>query len=119
MSLLEPIPLQILAFVKAHWRVFAIALLVMVVAVFGLMKACSKPKVQLDEKELQQVHEAIETRERKKMEDAFVKVEAKQAEIEANVTNAKAATVNAQAEARKKVQAMSDDELSDYLESIK
>lgn len=119
MSLLEPIPLQVLKFVKEHWRLFAISVLVIFVAVFGLMKACSKPKVRLDEKELQQVNEAIETRERKKMEDAFVKVEAKQAEIEANVTNAKAATVNAQAEAKKKVQAMTDDELAAYLESIK
>jgi hypothetical protein len=78
-----------------------------------------KAKPVLDEKLNQEVHEAIETKERKKMEDVFVKVEAKQAEIDANVSNSEAIVVNAQYEAKKKVQAMTDEELRNHLEGLK
>jgi hypothetical protein len=77
-----------------------------------------KSKPELDEKLNQEVHEAIESKERKKMEEVFVKVEAKQAEIESSVSNAKANTVNAIAEAKKKVSEMTDAELAAYLESL-
>lgn len=78
-----------------------------------------KSKPVLDEKLNQEVHEAIETKERKKMEDVFVKVEAKQAEIAANVSNSEAIVVNAQYEAKKRVKEMSGSELEAYLESLK
>lgn len=105
----------------AHKRTIGVivAVAVIAVAVLVIAKSCGRGKPVLNEKELQEVNEAIETRERKKMEEVFVKVEAKQAEIEANVTNAKAETVNAIADAKKKVSEMSDEELAAYLESLK
>ena len=110
-----------LGYLQAHWRTVAIlaAILLIALASILLTRSCGQRAVKLDEKELQQVNEAIETKERKKMEEVFVAVEVKQQEIDANVSGSKAQTVNAIADAKKKVEAMTDEELANYLESIK
>lgn len=111
---------NVFGWIWAHKRMVAIggAIVLVVILAFAFTRSCRNRPV-LNEKELQEVNEAIETRERKKMEEVFIKVEAKQAEIEANVTNAKVETVNAIADAKKKVSEMSDEELAAYLESLK
>ena len=104
----------------SHKRTVAILAAITLIALLAVVftRSCGRtPK--LNEKELQQVHEAIETKERKKMEEVFVQVEVKQQEIDANVANSKAATVNAIADAKDKAKAMTDEELANYLESIK
>lgn len=124
MSLIEPLPMKafrrVSAFVVKH-RIYFILGLIILIAVLAVVfsRSCGKAKVQLDEKELQQVHEAIESRNRQEMEDAFVVIEKKQAEIDANVANAKANAVNAAHEARKKVRDMTDQELMNFLEENK
>lgn len=110
----------VINYVRRHKQMVAILAAILVIALLSILltRSCGRKPV-LNEKELQEIHEAIESKERGKMEDAFVKVEAKQAEIEANVTNSKAIVVNAQYEAKKKVEAMTDEELAAYLESLK
>lgn len=112
---------NIWGYVWAHRRTAAILAAITLIALLSILltRSCGQRRVELNEKELQQVHEAIETKERKKMEEVFVQVEVKQAQIDANVTNSKAATVNAIADAKDKVKAMTDEELAAHLESLK
>jgi predicted tellurium resistance membrane protein TerC len=107
--------------VVANWRMVAILAAIGVIAIASIffVRGCSQRKAQLNEKELQQVHEAIETKERKKMEEVFVAVEVKEKEIDANVAYSNTQVVNAIAEAKKKASEMSNDELAAYLESLK
>lgn len=105
----------------SHWRMVAILAAIVLIAILAIVfgRGCNSRKAVLDEKLNQEVHEAIETKERKKMEDVFVKVELDQKAIDANVAYSNTATVNAIHEAKKKVEAMSDSELEAYLESLK
>ena len=112
---------NIIGWIYANKRMVAILAAIVLIAILAVVfgRGCNSRKAQLNEKEHQEVHEAIETKERKKMEEVFVQVEVKQAQIDANVTNSKAATVNAIADAKDKVKAMSDEELANHLESLK
>jgi hypothetical protein len=112
---------NIAGWIYANWRMVAILAAIGVIAIASifLVRGCSQRKAQLNEKELQQVHEAIETKERKKMEEVFVAVEVKQKEIDANVAYSNTAVINAVADAKKKVAEMTDEELASHLESLK
>lgn len=105
----------------AHWRTVATLAAILIIALASILfvRSCGQRRVELNEKELQEVHEAIETKERKKMEDVFVQVEVRQAGIDANVAYSNTAKVNAIADAKEKVKVMTDDELAAYLESLK
>ena len=112
---------SITGWLAVHWRMAATVggFIIVAVLVIAFGRGCNSRKAVLDEKLNQEVHEAIETKERKKMEDVFVKVELDQKAIDANVAYSNTATVNAIHEAKKKVEAMSDSELEAYLESLK
>ncbi len=107
--------------VLAHKRTLAILGAILLIALLSILltRSCGQRKAELNEKELQQVHEAIETKERKKMEEVFVAVEVKQQAIDTNVAYSNTQVVNAIADAKKKVSEMSDEELAAYLESLK
>lgn len=112
---------NVAGWIAAHKTVSILSAIVVILILTLLFNSyCGgKPKPVLDEKLNQEVHEAIETKERKKMEDVFVKVELDQKAIDANVAYSNTATVNAIHEAKKKVEAMTDEELAAYLESLK
>jgi hypothetical protein len=102
----------------ANWRIVLGVFLLVFVFAFVHRQCNRPPKVQLNEKELQQVKQAIETQERRELEEAYVLVEVKQEEINANVANGRVETINKTTEARKEAQGMSIEELEAYLEGM-
>lgn len=93
------------------------AIIVILILTFLFNSYCGgKPKVQLNEKEQQEVRDAIETRERGKMEAKYIELEVKNANIDANVAGNKAETVNVIANARTEVKKMTDEDLRQFLE---
>ena len=65
---------NIIGWIYANKRMVAILAAIVLIAILAVVfgRGCNSRKAQLNEKELQQVHEAIETKERKKMEEVFV-----------------------------------------------
>ena len=112
---------NIIGWIYANKRMVAILAAIVLIAILAVVfgRGCNSRKAQLNEKELQQVHEAIETKERKKMEEVFVAVEVKEQAIDANVAHSNVQVVNAIAEAKKKASQMTDEELAAHLESLK
>lgn len=108
------------------WNVFTLkAKLVSVGTVLGLIAivalglwahSCwNSHKAKLNEKQIIAAQQAIAKDDRKEMVEILAQSDAAEAETNATVANAKADTVNAIAESKKKAETMSNQELADEL----
>ena len=95
---------NIIGYVVAHWRMFAviggIALLLLVVLIGA--RSCRKEPTVMSEQEKQEVMNAIADRDEKKLKEKLAEIEAKEQIIEGNVANADSTKINAIAESKKK-----------------
>lgn len=105
-------------FVIDNWKI-VVPIVLVIVAVFFVNSYCAKRRVKLDEKQQQEVARAIEEKNDAKLKEVLVEVEVKEAEIDANVANAQAATWAAQQNAREKYANMNTSELAAELEKRK
>ena len=107
------------AWLASHKRTVAILAAITLIALASILltRSCGQRRVELNEKEQQEVRDVIETRERDKMEAKYIELEVKNANIDANVAGNKAETVNVIANARTEVKKMTDEELAAFLES--
>jgi hypothetical protein len=98
------------------WTLALIA--VGIAAVIGLagltFRACSEPK--LDEAQIQRNKEAVASGERKKMENAYAETKLVEANIDANRAYAENKKLKVLHEGRVEANAMSDQQLAEYLE---
>lgn len=93
-------------------------LAVLIIAVVLGVRSCGKaPK--LNEAEIQKGEQAVKERNDKELREILVNSDVREAQIEANVSNAKAETINAIAEAKEKYANMNTDELAAELERRK
>lgn len=111
---------NVAGWVIAHWRLVAgvvgVFLLVIVVAI--AFRSCNKPP-KLDEAEIQKGEQAVRERNDKVLREILTNSLVEEKQIEANVTNAKAETVNAIAEAKEKYSNMNTNDLAAELERRK
>lgn len=109
-------------YIVAHWRWFlygflAIALLLLVVFAY---RGCSgRSKAKLDEKAIQEGENAVKERNDAKLKEILANADAREEVIAGNVANAERETEKAKAEAKKKYDAMTTDELAAELEKRK
>lgn len=95
---------NIIGFIVAKWRWFvgAGAVLIFVIGIGLVFRACKPKPTVMTEQEKQEVKEQIANREETKLKEKLVELETKEAVIEGNVANADSAKINAIAESRKK-----------------
>jgi hypothetical protein len=100
----------------AHWRLLltaiGIGVLLFTVAVF--YKRCTTPK--LDEKAIIRSQRAIEQGDKEEMKQILVESDVAEKQIDENLQTAHAEQVNAANEAKKKYEAMSNEDLAKELE---
>lgn len=94
-------------------------LLVLILVVVFSFKGCGKSAPKLNEQEIQKGEQAVKERNDKELRQILTSSDVREAEIEANVANAKAETVNAIADAKAKYANMNTDELAAELERRK
>jgi len=93
-------------------RILVVGLALLLLLVVGLqMKGCFRAKPKFNEAEIFRANQAIETQNRKEMEEVLAASEVREKAIDGNVANAKVETVNAYADARKKYANMTPEEL--------
>lgn len=97
-----------------NWKVVLPIVLVLVGGIF-LLRACNKPP-KLDQEAIIRAQDAIASREKAKMEEAFAQIEVKDQNIDANVAFSETKKLNALAEARRKAREMSNEDLARALE---
>lgn len=102
---------------KRHSEIFiligiAIALLVTV----GIYRGCSKSTPKLNEAEIHKAQTAIAVQDRQKMVDVLVSSDVREKAIDENLVDANRQKIDAIAEAKKKAEALSNDELAAELE---
>jgi len=90
------------------------------ILIFGLwMKSCFTKTPKLNEAEIQKGEQAVKERNDAALKEILVQSDVREAQIEANVSNARAETVNAIAEAKEKYANMNTSQLAEELERRK
>lgn len=109
--------LNIIGFIREHWRSFAIALCGCLLATMflGLVRSCNRPP-KINEKEIQKAQEAIAKRDRAEMIEVLAKSEADEKQIDANAMDASGRTANAVSQARRQVSELTNEELAREIE---
>lgn len=108
---------NIAGWVVLHWRLVLtiIGAITLIICVALISRSCkSQPK--LDEKEIQGSIKAIEQKNDQKLKEILANSDVRIEQIDANLANAKAATVNAMHDARKKYENMTTEELAAEIE---
>lgn len=101
-------------------RILVVALALLLLLIVGLqMRGCFKPKIKLNEAEIQQAQKAIAETDRSEMIKVLVESEVREKAIDGNVANAKLDTLRAYQESRTKYNNLTTDELAAELESRK
>lgn len=108
---------NIIGWITAHWRIvlYIIGGVVLVIAFSMVWKSCNRPP-KLDEKAIQKAQDAIATKDRAAMVEVLATSELIEKRIDANLANAETVKLNTLADARKKANAMTNDELAAELE---
>ena len=109
---------NVLGWIYAHKGTALIAVLSLLVLIFGVLtfRGCGKKPVQLNEVEIQKAQQAIAANDRKQMINVLAESNARQAATDQTVDNAKAAANDAATQARKDAEQMSNEELAAELE---
>lgn len=112
---------NIAGWIVSHLRLIGVVVACIAVLCLGLWaKSCwSAHKVKLSEKAIQEAKVAIEQHNDEKLKEVLAKADTEQAVIDGTVANSEADTKKAQAEAKKKYDAMTNDELAAELEARK
>lgn len=111
---------NILGWVVAHWRIVAgIAAILTVLIIGGLIFRACKPKPKLNEIEIQKGEQAVKEQNDKELKEILAAADTREAQIDANVSNAEAQTEKVKEEAKKKYENMTTDELAKELEARK
>ena len=101
-------------------RYLVMLLAAILLLVVGLqMKGCFKRTPKLNEAEIRTAQQAIADQDRSKMIEVLTASEVREKNIDANVANAKADTLNAIHESKIKYNDMTNDELAKELEARK
>jgi len=101
-------------------RYLVMLLAAILLLVVGLqMKGCFKRTPKLNEAEIRRAQQAIADQDRSKMIEVLTASEVREKNIDANVANAKADTLNAIHESKIKYNDMTNDELAKELEARK
>lgn len=111
---------NIIGFIYAHWRVFAIlaAALLLTGVVLGV-RSCMKPVPKLDDAEIQKGEQAVKERNDKELREILTNSDIREAQIDANVAYAENKTVQVQHESKEKYRNMNTDDLAAELEKRK
>lgn len=111
--------LNIFGWVASHWRIVGISVLALAIALTGfcVFKHVTRPK--LDEKTIQRAENAIKEHNDVELKEILAEADAKEEVIAGNVANAEKATEQVKADAKKKYDAMTVDELAAELEKRK
>jgi len=101
-------------------RFVFIGLLLLILLAVGLfLRSCLAKQPKLDEETIRAAQQAIAENDRKVMVEILTNSDVAEKQIDGNLANAKAATVNAINEAKKNAEAMSNEELAAELERRK
>jgi len=92
------------------------AFLVILVLSLVLFRSCGHKAPKLNEQEIQNAQKAIAVEDRKTMIEILSNSEVREKQIDGNISNAKADTVNAIADSKAEWSAKSNQELADELE---
>ena len=107
-------------FVVAHWKWFALGGgLLLIFVIFGVRSCGLRPPAKLNEAEVQRGEQAIKEQNKAELVEILTTAEVREKAIDANVANAKADTVNAVYEAKKKYSEMEIEELRRQFEAGK
>jgi len=101
-------------FVFDHWKL-VLAAIVLLIAGVWLYRACNRPP-KLDEKAIQRAQQAIAEQDRKAMIEVLTESDVTEKQINANLANAENEKLKALAEARKRANEMTNEELAAELE---
>lgn len=110
--------LNIAGWLVAHWRTVAIAFAVVafLVLVAITYRGCSKRTPQLNNDEIIKSQKAIAEQDRQTQIEILANSDAREKNIDANISNAKAAAVNAIADSKAEWSQRSNDEIAAELE---
>lgn len=106
------------AFLALPWKKIAIvagAAILLLFIILGV-RSCFKKTPKLNEAQILEAQKAIAESDRKAMEKVLVESDVAEKQINENLVNAKTETVNAIADAKKKAEALSNEELAAELE---
>lgn len=106
---------NILGWVVSHWKVAVVVAITIVVGCVLLFSRCGHTTPKLNEKQIAEAQKAIADGDRAKQEKVLVESIVAEEQIDANVANAKAETVNAIVDAKNRVKQMDDKSLVDEL----
>ena len=98
-----------------NWKVVVPAIVLIFIVVF-VYRSCHKP-ARLDEAAIQKAQQAIAEHDRDAMVKILAESDVAEKHIDETLANAKTETVNAVAEAKKKANAMTNEELAAELEA--
>ena len=99
----------------ARW-VFIVLLVAILIAVGLFLRSCFGRKPKLDEQSIQKAQKAIAENDRKVMIEVLTNSDVAEKNIDANLANSKAVTVNAVQDARSNAERLSNEELAAELE---
>lgn len=120
MSLIEPIPLQILGWLSRHRRKIIVALLILLALISLLwLRACMRPTPHLDEEQIQRGEEAVRQRNDARLREILTNSDVRAAEINANVVGASVEVYNATQESKRRWANANIDELREEFERRK
>lgn len=106
--------------VWAHRRAVIYTVIVVVFFVsFALALRSCKPKAKLNEQEIQAAENAIAEKNDAKLKEILAAADAREAQIDTNVSNAEAQTEKAKKEAKRRYENMNTSELAEQLEKRK
>lgn len=97
----------------------ALVLFAVLAVVFNSVRGCLSPKAKLNEKEIQAGEQAVKDRNDKELKEILAAADAREAQIDANVSNAEAQTEKVREAAKEKYNGMTVDELAAELEKRK
>lgn len=120
MSLIEPIPLQILGWLSRHRRIIIIAaLIVLALVALVVLRSCMRPTPHLDEEQIQRGEEAVRQRNDARLREILVNSDVRAAEINQNVAGASVEVYNATQESKRRWANANIDELREEFERRK
>jgi hypothetical protein len=107
---------RIFFFVIDNWKIVLPIIALLIGSIF-IYRACHKTP-HLDEQQIKRAQDAIAKQDREEMTKVLVDAEVKEKQIDANLANSDSAKLQAIYEARRKANAMTNEELARRLEEL-
>lgn len=106
-------------FIKRNWRglLIGIGVIFILASVILVFKSCNKPEpAKLDQPAILKAEKAIKDQNYGELREVLVETDVKNAEIDANVAKGRVETIQTADEARRKYEAMSNDDIASEIE---